>query len=162
MRLTKTYTTHMPVLMQALAKTTGDVLELGIGPFSTPLLHWACYGKRKLVSYESSNQYYKMNEAFKDAGHEIHLVSDFEDADIEKPWGLAFIDHDPALRRKEDIRRLANYATMIVVHDTQGRDDHSYKFSEIYPLFKYRFIFDKERPHTTVLSNFVDLKDFMS
>jgi hypothetical protein len=37
-----------------MGKTDGDVLELGLGVFSTPYLHYQCIlSKRKLVSYEN-------------------------------------------------------------------------------------------------------------
>ena len=48
----------------------------------------------------------------------------------------------------------------IIIHDTEKRADWHYRFSEIYPLFKYRYDYKAVKPHTSVLSNLVDLKDF--
>jgi hypothetical protein len=52
---------HLPLLMKLLDQTNGPVLELGMGLFSTPFLHWACYEKkRSLVSYENKKDFYDM------------------------------------------------------------------------------------------------------
>ena len=56
--------------------------------------------------------------------------------------------------------RLAQYARFILIHDSGERTDKlHYHYKDIYPLFKYRYAFEKVRPHTTVLSNFVDLAE---
>jgi hypothetical protein len=136
-----------------------------MGVFSTPYLHYACLlAGRKLVSYENDANYAKF---FMDYGygrfpldHDIRVVSDWDYADIDQRWGVALIDHSPSERRIVDIRRLANKASYIIIHDSNGRHEQTYHYSEIYPLFKYRTIWDKDSRHATVLSNFVDLGDF--
>ncbi len=113
------YSTHMPLLVKTLSLTSGDVLEMGVGLFSTPLLHWMCSpAGRRLVSYESDPSYYEVFKQFEDEYHKVVFVENWDDADIEKPWDVAFIDHAPALRRREDVRRLANLAKYIVIHDS--------------------------------------------
>lgn len=156
------YATHVPVLMRALVKTTGDILELGVGGHSTPLIVAISRAeKRFAVSYENNLEWFQLaKERYIRRYNRIKFVEDYDDAPIERPWGLAFIDHEPGLRRRVDIARLANYAQIIVVHDTNRKSDKHYKYSEIYPLFKYRKDFTALSPHTTVLSNFVDLEDF--
>lgn len=161
MKLAVAYGSHLPVLMKLLSITDGDVLEMGTGLFSTPYLHWACFEKRRLVSYENSAQYYRYNKGYtyNNLLHEIHLIDTWDEADIERPWDIALIDHSPEMRRKEDIKRLANFAKYIVVHDTQPATEHEYDYHEIYPLFKYRYDFTKHPANTSVLSNLVDLAD---
>lgn len=157
--LNKKYGTHIPALLKVLSLTHGNVLELGMGIYSTPLLHWACFGKRMLVSYESIPEWYELHKEYHTGVHEVHFVKDFSEADIERPWDVAFVDHTPASRRKEEIKRLANYAKYIVVHDTEGAQNPLYHFSDIYPLFKYRYNFSTVRPNTTILSNFIDVSE---
>jgi len=70
------------------------------------------------------------------------------------------IDQTPDSSRREEARRLANLAKYIIIHDSNGRQEKVYHYSEIYPLFKYRTIWDKDSRHATVLSNLVDLEDF--
>ena len=150
----------MPVLMNVLSITQGDVLELGMGLYSTPYLHWACFGKRKLVSYDNDPKYISINKQFEDEFHEVHFVDDWDKAEIEKPWDVVLVDHAPAERRIVEIKRLANFAKYIVVHDTQKRNEFEYHYSKIYPLFKHHYKYRNVKPHTSILSNFIDVKNF--
>jgi hypothetical protein len=139
--------------------TSGPVLEMGVGVCSTIILHYLCMEKgRSLVSYENNEKYTRGLMQFNSGFHEVKIVSDWDEADILKPWSVAFIDHAPVDRRKVDAGRLANYAEYIICHDSERRHEHIYKYSEIYPLFKYRANYKNLMPHTVVLSNFHDLK----
>jgi hypothetical protein len=157
------YATHLPCLMKAMEKTTGDVLELGTGIFSTPYLHYQCIlSGRKLVSYENFKLWYEflMKYGYEKDGHEIHFVEKYSDAPIEKPWDVVLIDQTPDSSRAEEIKRIANLAKFVIIHDSNGRYNKIYHYDTIYPLFKYRTIWDKDGNHASVLSNFVDLEDF--
>jgi|2_EtaG_2_1085320.scaffolds.fasta_scaffold00145_44 hypothetical protein len=156
----KNYGSHLPVLIKVMNETSGSVLELGTGLYSTPYLHWACFSqKRKLVSYDSK-EYIDLAASYKDTFHEVYGIDDFSKIDIEKTWDVALVDHTPAERRKEEVKRLAFFANYIIIHDSEHWYDKDYKYSEIYPLFTYRFDYKEAWPHTTVLSNFVDLTNF--
>jgi len=160
MRFSVNYATHLPALMACMAQTNGDVLEVGTGVFSTPYLHYTCMlSGRHLVSYDNDRSWQKWVDYYKSPTHEIKFVNDWDKADIEKPWDVCLIDHSPSIRRKEDIKRLANFAKYIVIHDSTKTYYHTYAYHEIYPLFKYRKIWDKDQRRTDVLSNFVDLEN---
>ena len=157
------YSTHLPCLIKAVEKTTGDILELGTGLFSTPYLHYvAILQNRKLVSYENVQEWgqHFIDYSYQNKNHEIYIIDSYDKAPIDKEWSIVLIDQTPDSSRIEEVRRLANLAKYIVIHDSNGRQDKTYHYSEIYPLFKYRTIWDKDKRHATVLSNFVDLKDF--
>jgi len=148
--------THLPILMRLVNMTDGPILELGTGVFSTPYLHWVCFEKkRKLVSYEEKLSYFEMVKQYICDYHAIYI--DWNKIDQEH-WSIVLVDHYPP-NRKEAIKRLANSADYIILHDSDDEYDESYKYSEIYPLFKYRYDFDKVLPRTTVLSNFKDLSN---
>jgi hypothetical protein len=152
------YCSYITPLVRALMRVEGDVLEMGTGVVSTHFLHWMCLDQgRRLVSYENNPYYYKLAKLCEADFHEVHFVEDWDDADIERPWGIALIDHAPAIRRKEDIRRLAPYAQVIVYHDSQGRSNKHYHYEEIHPLFRYRMGYGKALPQSTTVSNFVDV-----
>jgi hypothetical protein len=154
----RTYSSHLPVLMEAVRRTTGAIVELGVGRFSTPVLHWMCsLEQRQLVSYDTSSVFLSEVEDFREPWHDVRLITSWDWAELEQPWGLAFVDHAPGFRRKEDIRRLANWAEVIVVHDTCGRTDASYRFGEVWPLFKWQYQ-HPVRPRTTAVSNFADVR----
>lgn len=161
MKLHKKYCSFIPALMKSLEMVDGDVLELGAGIYSTLLLHWICFdSNRLLVTYENGEKYYDMVKHCESDLHKVIFVEDWDVIDIEKYWGVALIDHAPAIRRKDDIKRLANYTGAIVVHDSQGRSRKHYHYEEIYPLFKYKCGYAKALPHTVVLSNFIDVTNW--
>lgn len=152
---------HLPVLIKVMEITDGPVLELGGGLYSTPYLHWECSRTgRKLVTIESNPDFYHKLKQYQSDFHDIVFVEDWDDAEIEAEWEVAFIDHDPAERRKTDIARLAYNARYLVVHDTEKKEERFYGYNEIYPLFKHVWKYRGVKPHTSVLSNFVDLSTF--
>jgi hypothetical protein len=154
--LSPSYGSHLPAVMMAVNKTDGPILELGMGLFSTPYLHFACYPNRRLVSYDNDSEYYNLLQVFENDYHEICLVEDWDKINISRHWSVALVDHEPTSRRKVEIQRLVNFADYIVVHDTNPRLDAKYKYSAIYPLFKYRRDFNQKKPRTAILSNFYD------
>ena len=156
------YSTHIPVLLQALKLTSGDVLELGSGVFSTPLLHWVCTAeKRNLLTVDNDLDFYTWEKDFTNSYHKFLFVEDWDLAKIEKNWDVVLVDHSPAERRIYDIERLLNFAKFIIVHDTNFRHDHMYHYSRIYDLFLYKYTFGGVYPSTGVLSNFEDVSTFM-
>jgi len=154
---------HIPVLVRAFTLSKGDVLELGTGYFSTLVLRWLSeLSGRKVYSYESRDHWF--NRATKNYGgrpnHEIILTKNYDDAKIERPWGMAFVDHGPNDRRIIEIERLKDWADFIVIHDTNEDADKSYHYSKIWPLFKYRVDVNHFWPPTSVVSNKVDVTKF--
>lgn len=159
MDISTTHGTHLPVLIKIINLTNGPVLELGMGIFSTPYLHFACYPKRRLVSFENNPEFAEWIAGFKASFHETYFVNDWNAIDLSGHWSVVLVDHSPAERRVEEIKKLANSADYLVVHDTNPRQSHKYKYHEIYPLFKFRKDFNAEKPYTAVLSNFYDLSN---
>jgi hypothetical protein len=158
--------THIPLLVRTFEKSEGDVLEMGTGYFSTMILRWLCeMSGRMLYSFESKEYWYNRIASKPKPYHKVFLTPNFDNAPIERHWGMALVDHGPNTRRKIDIARLSNYADYIVIHDTQP--DHKnniglpndYNYDSIWSLFKYRYDFTKYLPWTSVVSNFKDLKD---
>lgn len=164
MNVSLNYGTHLPCLMKAVEKTDGDILELGMGVFSTPYLHYHCMlSGRKLVSYENYKNWigFFHKYHYENDNHEIKFVEKYSDAKIEKPWDVVLIDQTPDSSRIEEVKRLVNRAKYIVIHDSNERHNKIYHYDTIYPLFKYKTVWDREDSNNaTVLSNLVDLKDF--
>src|SRR3990167_2108264 len=164
------YATHLGALIACVSKTKGDVLELGMGLFSTPYLHYACTGsKRKLLSLENDKGWLRhfkgstfMHFLYENEYHKLKLVDNYEESPlIQKNWDVVLVDQTPDLSRKETVKRLANLAKYIIIHDSNDDRHHrrTYQYDEIYPLFKYKRIWDKDDRHACVLSNFVELED---
>ena len=159
MKINPSWGSHLPTLIRVLQASEGPVLELGSGPFSTPILHWLCLdSKRPLVTYENDAEYFEMYKKFGYGLHEFKLVEDWASIPSEdRRWGVVFVDHKPAERRKIEIIRLINVADYIVVHDTEPQVSAEYdNLGETFPLFKYQYHYRRQKPYTTVLSNFSD------
>lgn len=143
------YATHLPVLAACVARTSGDVLELGCGDYSTPMLHLLCKG-RKLVSLDQDPAWLARFQDLKNASHEIDLVSDWDRCGlIDGDWDVAFVDHAPPARRAIELRRLRNKARFIVVHDVE---DPTYMLEAALSDFTYRYDYTRVNPWSTVVS----------
>lgn len=154
------YGSHLPILTKIVEKTNGPILELGIGLYSTPYLYWKCFNdKRKLTSYENLAEWLKYFRDSHTDFHTIELIDDWKKMEYKDFYDIAFIDHEPFEERIVSVKKLANKAKYIILHDSDPEAEHLNHYSEIYPLFKYRYDYHKAKPFTTVLSNFVDLKD---
>ena len=162
------YFTHMGALIACVNKTDGDILELGMGLGSTPYLHYAATGqKRNLLSLENDKGWHRhfagsdfIHFLFRNEFHKIELVDNYENSPlIDKEWDVVLVDQTPDLSRKETVKKLANKAKYIIIHDSNEQYEKVYHYSEIYPLFKYKRIWTLDDRHATVLSNFVDLED---
>lgn len=153
--------THFPMLIKTVQATEGTILELGTGMFSTPLLHWLCFDKkRRLVSYESYPHYLDFALKFKTDNHEIRHVKDWSKEEFNEHYSVVFIDHSINKRthtRGDDALRFADKADYIVLHDAGPNSHAKYGYDKIYPFFKYRHDWTGYKVNTTVLSNFKDL-----
>lgn len=153
------YGSHLPVLSKIVEVTKGPILELGMGLYSTPYLHWTCFPtKRELTSYDNNERWIRYFRDSRRDFHKIELITDWDTLEINTFWDIALIDHAPNARRSVEAKRLANNAKYIILHDTEPEHDHLYGYSDIYHLFQYRCNYTKASPNTTVLSNFVNLK----
>ena len=168
MKLSPRYGSHLPVLLQALGKTTGPVLELGMGVTSTPLLSaWCELEQRGLWSLDNDAAVVEWGRQRRTwIAHTIWHVDDWDGETLgvidRVNFDVALVDHSPSERRVVEIARLAHRAQYIVIHDSNGRYEREYHYQTIYPLFRYKLDFTALEPSTTVLSNFHPLDDFWS
>lgn len=149
---------HLPALVWTVQQTVGPILELGLGYNSTPYLHWAsAVPRRQLVSYENNPAFYPWAQHYNSTFHQVLTVDDWKSAQIEHPWDVALVDHNPAEKRANEVLRLAAWAKYIIVHDTDWKLDKGLQWSPVWPQFKQRVEL-RYTPQTTIVSNLVDLK----
>lgn len=124
------YSTHQPVLYEALLRTSGSVIEFGCGHGSTPLLHRVCekHG-RKLLTLESDRDWLDKFVEYATPQHTHIYVGDWDDilANDEimaGPYDLAFIDQSPWKARHATILALKDTAKFIVLHDCDYFPEH--------------------------------------
>jgi len=147
------FSSHRPALWLALKNTSEDVVELGSGMGSTPLLKKYCNDtQRELVSYET-------NEVWARKSGSIFTDSYFKTlGNID----LLFIDAAPAEVRKELIEYYKDIANVIVVHDSESGAEYVYGMSNVLSKFKYRLDYQpKGNPHTTIVSNTIDVTKWL-
>jgi hypothetical protein len=147
---------HLPVLALAVHRTTGPVLECGIGIFSTALLHLLCLG-RPLVSLESDAEWLSKLSYLRTPTHEFHHVPRWDDALPllqSRFWDVAFVDHGDGEHRRLEVERLAQHARFIVVHDSELASQSGYHYEPTFAQFTYRTDVRLWMPETTVVSNF--------
>lgn len=153
--------THFPMLIKTVQNTTGTVIELGSGMFSTPLLHWLLFDTgRKLISYESYQHYLDFANKFRSPMHEVKFVKDWATEPFTERYSVVFIDHSISKRahsRGDDALRFKDLADYIVLHDAGKHSHEKYGYENIYPHFKYRHDWEGNKVATTVLSNTQDL-----
>jgi hypothetical protein len=160
------YDSHRPMLWMALEHVKpmnegerGDVVELGCGYGSTPLLHRYCEMQRRMfLSVETNREW-----ADKFPGIPIHLTEDWYKLYINAPGqvfaDIVFIDNAPGETRKDLIPYFANTVKIIVVHDTEDGAEHDYRMAASLNAFKYRCdLVIEGTPRTTAVSNVYDFE----
>jgi len=163
------YGSHLFPLLVAVVNTDGPILEMGSGHNSTPALHALCSATgRYLLTTETDKKWMNQFSYLEQSWHQFQYVPVYDD-DFEvnpKPslwnsvganmhWGVVFVDHRPAERRKVDIARLKDQADIIVVHDTEGAP--CYDYESVLKTFKYRYDYKKYSPWTTLVSDSIDV-----
>ena len=150
-----TGSTHLPVLIAAVMNTTGPVLEMGTGFFSTAVLHELCKGRR-LLSFENDRKFYEAARTLEDDFHEVRFTPDYAAADVSGHWSVALIDHDHRSRERTSIIARVD-ADYMLCHDSEPEAYRIYSYQDILHLFKYRYDYTKFKTHTMVLSNTIVL-----
>jgi hypothetical protein len=160
------YASHaVPLTLMAFI-TDGDILELGMGKYSTVILNKiAKEQSRFLLSTESEFEWMQTFTSLNDTYNHLIVSSKSMCAktiDKEKFWGLVFVDHLNAGTRRLDIIHYANRSLVVICHDSEKRfDKRFYKLEKAYPFFKYHckyslFFKDGTYKSTSLLSNYVD------
>lgn len=108
---------HVAALMACVAQTVDAVLEIGVGHFSTPLLHSVCAEEhRTLISVESDETWFNLFATiFNSNGHQFVRSID---AVPDLPWSVVFVDDSPGgANRAKHFQRFLQKAMYVVVHD---------------------------------------------
>ncbi len=158
------YSTHVPVVAAVmLMAPAGDVLELGAGGYSTPILHVMCkMQSRKLVTIESNEVWLGSLSGYASELHAmIHAREPANHPAIKsRRWAVAFVDNGKD-ERKPCLDILVDNCDILIVHDTEPAQAKLYNYE---PFLSQRFKSRVDlvtRPwincHTSVLSNTVNL-----
>lgn len=106
----------------ALARTSGPILELGIGDYSTPIIHEIA-GTRPIHSFDTSQLWANKYRHLTSPTHTITHLPTWSQLPVEGGgYGLAFLDHVPLSARVEHLTQLRDKAAVIVVHAANEGD----------------------------------------
>lgn len=155
------YSTHAPILAAVMAiAPPGDVIEFGIGGYSTPLLHGLCaLSGRKMVSIESNAQWMKELSSYASDGHLlVHDPSPHASPIVtSRRWAVAFVDNGQ-YERRPCLDVIHDRCDIIVVHDTERPELYAYE-PFLTEMFKSRvdLVTKPWRVKTTIVSNTQDI-----
>lgn len=150
---------HLYCLWPALGATSGNVVEFGCGHGSTAQLHEYCADKkRNLKSYDFNQEWIDKFKHFETDSHKFEHAPNWDLVNL-KDVDVLLIDHSPGERRWEDIKKYANIAKIIVIHDSEPAAT-GYMLDKIWGLFKYRNDHKTIGAWATVASNFIDVSKF--
>lgn len=116
------FSTHQPVLYEAVKRTTGAVIEIGAGYGSTPMLHELCKkDKRRLLTLDDEEEWLDQFSEYQTPWHVFIHVSDWEAILADErvtagPYSVAFVDGGP---RGVAIKAFKDKVKFMVMHDAQ-------------------------------------------
>ena len=150
------FATHIPLLLACLRKTSGPVLELGAGWFSTPIM--AAFATNRLVrTIETSREWFEKihqvctYQPITNHRHQIIYSPNYDDAPMfDHHWSIVFLDHEPPPRRGFDAERLIDKCDLMIGHDAEHPD---YRYAAPFDKLKYRYTLQRVFPFTVVGSN---------
>lgn len=152
---------YYPLLFMAMEETKqGDVIEMGMGNGSTPILHDYCEkAKRNLFSYEEKQEWFNKFLDKKSQNHILVYITDWDCVKNNHATSakVIFIDHAPGERRKEDIVNFKDTKGILVIHDTEPNADYGYQMRQHFKLFKYKVEIETDGAWATALSNEIDI-----
>ena len=150
------FATHMPTLLACLQQTTGPVLELGSGWFSTPLV--SAFATDRLVrTVESDRDWHERicrictHQPITEHRHQIVYVPDYADAPVDDhEWAVVLLDHEPPARRGVDAARVRDRCRLMIGHDSQHP---AYGYGPVFDTYQHRLTDERLMPWTTVVSD---------
>lgn len=161
--ITNDWDSHLPLLWLASKGEYNVITEFGSGSGSTFRL--ASEANKKSIPFSTWENNIKYYGLLMVAMPNIirFFVKDWKanTDNIARP-GLLFIDCAPGEIRKGLCEKFKDKADVIVIHDTEESAEYVYGMKEILSTFKYRLDFKPEGlPHTTAVSNFVNVEDWV-
>ena len=133
------YGTHQPILLAACRQTTGPIVELGTGDWSTQLLH-DTFPHRYVISVDNHMEWLAKYVHLSTPNHAFVLVKDYSFYRSMVPRaGVLFIDFDPGRQRRAILMQEANNADLLICHDTEPTCHPDYAWGSCWNEFKFQF-----------------------
>jgi hypothetical protein len=153
---------HQRSLVCAAMRTTGPILELGVGWYSTPILHEiAVAQQRRLWTYDNNKHWLAQFKNLESEFHALTCLGWWGELSVPPfRFGLCFVDQGQPIEREYAIRKLINSVDVFVMHDTEEK--FAYGYDRTLPMFKWKCTDDCHKTcHTTIASNQVDVSNWL-
>jgi len=151
------YGSHLPALLACVAATGGPVLEVGIGNYSTPVLHAVCEAQNRfLISAESDRDWFdKLCPSYGRLGSRHFFVHSPDWSNLcelaNHQWSVVFLDHGPSgSRRGPDAELFWATTDYVVIHDYDAYDVRP-GVDTAQRLYQYQAVSKLLSPWTVVL-----------
>jgi len=156
--MTDGYSTHQRMLVKYLMRTSGPIVEIGCGDYSTPLIHEIAAAQgRTVCTLDSSADWLNRFASYKTDWHSFLHVESWDDWQPEGRYGLAFIDHTPGPRRPIEFMKLRDVSDILILHDTEA---NGYDWHTLYSHMDHIETDADIRPSTTVLRGLNPVVEF--
>src|SRR5688572_25039234 len=137
------WASYLADLVACLLNTTGPVLEVGAGKWSTPILRDFCKAaQRDFVSLDS-------DPAWRQDPTRLVLYDDVLPNLAQQAWSVVFLDHSPGERRPADALLFADSAEYVVAYDYAPEVEAS--FEPVLKRWAFHKVSDRFSPRTLVL-----------
>jgi hypothetical protein len=140
------WASHLPALFSCLLATSGTVLEVGAGDWSTPLLRKFCdIGGRAFTSIEEDPAW-----ATRTGSRHVPLskMTDVLRSYAMSRWSVVFLDHNGHVRTEHALL-FVDTAEYVVIHDYPSPDI----FDKLEASrWKHQIVDKRARPWTLVLT----------
>jgi len=143
------YSTHQRLLVKYLMRTSGPIVEIGCGNYSTPIIHEIAAAQgRTVLTLDSDAAWLSKFAKYTTPWHTFQHVTSWDDWSPSGKFGLVFIDHTPGNRRPIEFIKLRDVSDVLILHDTEAG---GYDWKTIYPFVDHIETDADVRPSTTVL-----------
>jgi len=143
------WASHLPALFSCLLATSGAVLEVGAGDWSTPLLRKFCeVAGREFISLEEDQAWaVKCGSMYCSAATLDRYLGGLGGLNTN-PWSIVFLDHN-GHRRAADALLFVDSAEYVVIHDYPSPDIFKALDEK---RWKHQIVDKRARPWTLVLT----------
>ena len=151
---------HLVPLMACVTATRGAVLEVGVGHWSTPLLHAYCAAAgRTLISIDEDRAWVERFKEYHIGRHTVEHANygDYLRKMAEKQFSVVFLDGSPGHTRADQAMLFRESANLIVIHDYSGAEVAD-PFKAVLDEWPYRAV-ARFSPSCLILGN-IPIPDF--
>jgi len=144
------YATHIEPLVKAALATPGNILELGCGDYSTPILAAIAHSRGDILVVCASDPAWA--DRYQNVA-DVILIVDWNTWKVpDGDWGLVFLDNEEhAPQRILRLQQLKSHCRTIVMHDaSQARECSGFDICT--SGFAHADMYEKHVPWTLTLT----------